>query len=364
MKRTLTLICALFLCVSIFTACGSNKVPQDSTDPTQGESAVPPASEQNTLIEPNGDDMIDNEIDITSVDDLLPEPDTLILHRDGKTIEISAENEYYDEIISAAKARIPEEGLAQPASALLGSQFDEILKIGNWLEFQYNEARKGKMLFMRKSYKDAGFAPYYGYSSIIFPLDNEHTKVFYTLPNQGSFGEMGSPDELLQILNKNYETFAKDSHSPQVQWILDNADDEVISPSYEIDSDIGIFHMLGTRVYVYVAEKEKYFADEAYEKAMIAAVKYFVFAAEGENELCVAMSRSQPFDISKLSDVDIFEKRPLYMHAPVKLSSNTYEIKLEFILSTDDIDIPADSRHSVTIELTTENGAVLVSNIT
>ena len=187
-----TIIALLFLvgCANTANQADSGLNSPESVGMSEGED------------NPEGDDMIVNEIDITSVDDLLPEPDTLILHRDGKIIELSTENEYYDEIISAAKARIPEEGLAEPASALLGSEFDEILKIGNWLEFQYNEARKGKMLFMRKSYKDAGYAPYYNYSSIIFPLDNEHTIVFYTLPNQRSFGALSSPDELLQILNK------------------------------------------------------------------------------------------------------------------------------------------------------------------
>lgn len=158
-------------------------------------------------------------------------------------------------------------------------------------------------------------------------------------------------------------TIQTNNHSEQVKWILENSDEEFISPSYENGSEIGIFHMLGTRIYVFAGEKDKYFADESNEKAMIAAVKYFIFAAEGEEELCKEMSSSNQLDISKISDVDIFEKRPLYIHPPIKKSNNTYSVKLEYILSSENMDIPADKRHHATIELSIQEKLISITNI-
>ena len=125
--------------------------------------------------------------------------------------------------------------------------------------------------------------------------------------------------------------------------------------------------MLGTRVYVYADQKEKYFSDEldneANEKAIIAAVKYFIFASNGENELCEQMSNPQKFDISQLSETDILEKQPLYVRPPNKLDSDVYEITLEYVMSIDGIDTPVDERLLAVIEVEISNETVVVKGI-
>lgn len=151
-------------------------------------------------------------------------------------------------------------------------------------------------------------------------------------------------------------------HSSRVMWILEDMDYTGIGVTYEKDSDIGIFHMQGVRVYVFDKEKEKYFASKEYDRLMMTAVKYFIFAAERETELCKKMTLARPLNIEAFSSIDVFEKRPLYMYPPKKVKDNVYEVKLEYILTNERLDIPVEKRHSVIIELSIERGYIFVSN--
>ena len=129
--------------------------------------------------------------------DLIAMPDEIIFHYKGTSTVINKDSDKYQNLVKMTKDRCGD-NIDQYRSLITESEITNLKQNNDVIEFIYSN----NIEIHLKVKSDIEFQYNFVYTSLLFPLSGDKNNWMFFLPIQnGPFGDLKSPDDLLKYLN-------------------------------------------------------------------------------------------------------------------------------------------------------------------